>query len=388
MPYEETDFLSEFREIEDGEGDMIHTIQEWATQVIEPGRRYVKKIRSSNTDLANYCVVELTRSPRSSRIFTVSVDTFVETDPKDRLELVAQLKSSLDSLKSVEVLQKQMGSFLVAVRLHDPASRTTSLKERLLVSQHNHASWDLVKASELFPLLMRRRAEIGGFHLLDWTDNYACFAKLLPGNEWSRDSGPGDLVQYQVAILEEKLVVDLHMESASSEFLLRSPGNIDSNSNFNRVARILKKRDQECGRALKCRTSLLKVFGDSATEVHVSCVQRLLAYASRTSIRLRFFHEGSGSANRELRSLTEESLLSNAFGVKVAKLNIDSSLQVTDLDRGGDWFIVEYDKQTMSLTHLSSKNIEGSKPGEDGSLTFRELTFFTISIGDVSCSLH
>lgn len=378
------DFLSEFRDIRDGERDMIDAIRDWATQAVHNETQYVTRIQSTSS-LANYCVVELSRSQDATRIFTISVETFAETDPNERLRLVDNLKDMLGALKSVVVLTKQIQPFLVGTRSHLPGKHTT---KSLLECQHNHASWDLVKDPELFPLLMRRRTEIGSFLLLDYRDDYALFAKIIPSSELERQrSGPGDLVQYQLAILEDKVVVNLHMESASSEFFPSRPRERGGLNNFHKVARSLRKRDQECGKALQCRTSLLKVFDvEHEAEINLSCVQRLLAYASSVSMRLRFFHQlqqesvacGSHVANSLLCSLTEESLLAGSSGARVAKLRVSVSSgaeTVASLEEG-EWFVIEYDKQTISLAHLSSE--EKSDVSQDGKeFTYRELTFHT-----------
>ena len=65
--------------------------------------------------------------------------------------------------------------------------------------EHHHAQWDLLKDPELLPLLMKRRAEMGRFRLLESSDQSAIFAKLIP--EPPPVGSPGDLVQYQIAIL-------------------------------------------------------------------------------------------------------------------------------------------------------------------------------------------
>jgi hypothetical protein len=367
-------------------------VAEWSTQTIEKGRRYVKRIQAFDSDIATYCVVELARSHVASRVFTVSLETFGGTEATARVHLVSSLKRLLSTLKDVEVLPKQMGQFLVGVRMHQ-APPLVSRKQRLLESHHNHATWDLVKDPELLPLLMKRRTEIGDFLLLESSDDHALFAKLAGENNTQDElSDPGDLVQYQIAILSDKVVIDLHMESEGGQFFPFRSIEDDVRrlitSKFHRMGKTLKKRDQECGRALRFRTNLLRVFDDlsvetAADETQLFCVEKLLPYASSACLRLRFFHPGSGAANSVLRSLTEVLLLSSgSSGWKVAKLSINAETNIEDLGPG-DWFLVEFDRDTISLVHLSSTE-KSEVAQEDGrGFTYRELTFLTIGISDV-----
>jgi hypothetical protein len=393
MPYahDEDILFEEFREVDHGEDELRSAVAEWSTQTIEKGRRYVKRIQSSDSDIATYCVVELARSHVASRVFTVSLETFGGTEARDRVALVSSLKRLLSTLKDVIVLPKQIGQFLVGIRMHQ-APTPVSRKQRLLESHHNHATWDLVKDPELLPLLMKRRTEIGDFLLLESSDDHALFAKLVRENNTQDElSDPGNLVQYQIAILSDKVVIDLHMESEGGQFFpfrsIKDDVVRASTSKFHRMGWILKKRDQECGRALRCRTNLLRVLDDLAVESEVDgtqlfCVEKLLPYASSTCLRLRFFHPGSGAANSVLRSLTEVLLLSGSSGWKVAKLSINAETDIEDLGPG-DWFLVEFDRHTISLVHLSW--IEKSEVSQEdgGGLTYREVTFLTIGISDV-----
>jgi hypothetical protein len=393
FPYAPEEFLKEFRDDDDGEEELIAEVSKWSTQTIEEGRRYVRQIQASDSGIATYCVVELVRSAVASSVFSVSVETFGGTEAKDRLALIASLKRLLGKLKSVEVLSKQMGKFLVGVRMRQ-ARHPVSGKERLLESHHNHATWDLIKDPELLPLLMKRRIEIGNFLVLDSSDNHALFAKLVREDMGPVESNdPGDLVQYQLAILSgRRVVVDLHMESESGEFFPFRPIQDDlvrqSKSKFHKMVRTLKKRDQECGRALRCRTTLLRVLSEeipvtnSPEESQLFCVEKLLPYASSATLRLRFFHTGCGAANSILQSLTGQLLLSGTSTAKVARLPIDADADIGELGPG-DWFLVEFDRQTISFVHLAG-NEKNNVPQTDGQdFAYRELSFLTIGISDV-----
>ena len=112
MPYALDDgFLSEFLDTDTGEQELFDTIAQWSTQTIKENSRYIKQTAGAGTDLANYCVIELSRSPVASRVFTVAVEFFGGTSTSDRLELLALLRDKLFKCKEVKVLSKQMADY-------------------------------------------------------------------------------------------------------------------------------------------------------------------------------------------------------------------------------------------------------------------------------------
>ena len=384
MPYaSDDDFLSQFMAVDNGEQELFDGVGSWSTQTIKEKNRYVKTISDFGGN-TGYCVIEIRQSPVASRLFTIYIESLCGLDPRDRLTLIASLKAAIGNMKDVEVLGKQLGQYLVG------KSHSLIWKRRNVEIEYHHASWDLVMDPELLPLLMKRRKEIGNFKLLQSSDDYAVFAKLIPDSH-RLGAAPGDLVQYQIRILPTKVVrVELHMESESGVFSpFRTMGK-DNASRFHRMAMILRRRDQECGRALRSRTNLLRVFNaeEAGTtndeEDHLTSVNRILAYSSRVSRKLRFFNLRASHANDALVQITEELLLSESFGARAAKLHIDPTLKVKDEDPGV-WFILRFnDMHVMSLVHLSLVDKHGDlSSGDSGSCTFRELTFFTIGISDL-----
>ncbi|CAB9512295.1 seizure threshold 2 [Seminavis robusta] len=389
MPYALDDgFLSEFLGSDNGEQELIDFMEEWSAQTIKPGCRYIKQTDGSGSKaLANYCVVELSQSQAASRVFTISCEFFGSTGAPDRLELIAGLKDELSNLRDVEVLSKQMADYLVGVRKQQDWDPHLRWKRSLLEDQHHHASWDLVKDPELLPLLMKRRTEIGMFILLDSRDDYALFAKLVPSY---KQTGEEDLIQYQIAILADCVVIEIYMESTCGDFVpFRTTVERQDQpmTQFHKFVKTLKRRDQECGRALRCRTVLLKAFesddgGYNDEEAEVSCVQRLLPYANKVTRRLRFFHPGTGCANDALQSLSGGLLLTNMFGVQAAPLPINPKENLGGLG-SGSWFIIRFDRHTMSIVHQSRIDQQEIGTEEQGCYTYRELTYFTIGISDL-----
>ena len=359
-------FLSGFVIIQDGRQALIDSITDWSSQIMTKDSKFLKKCSDSGK-MTNYCVVELMESTKVSLLFTISVEFFGGTDPMKRFETLASLKGTLGGVKYVEVLEKQIAPFLI-----------DSLLQESVKIQFHHASWDLVNDSELLSLLSKRRTEIGGFRLLESRDDYALFAKLAP----KTSDSPGDLIQYEIAVHSDKVTIDLHMESESGVFNPYYAG-AGKRSQFDKMVNRIRRRDQECGRALKSRTTLLKSLDDQNEDVdrdehHQTCVKRLLAYSSQVTRSLRYFRN-FGNVNKILVHLTSELLLSKKLGVKSAKLQISSDISICD-KQNGVWFITQYDRQTMSVIHLSL--LDEIKKNEI-SQCFRTLTFFTIGISDL-----
>jgi hypothetical protein len=376
VPYGLDDnFLSQFVNSEDGTQELFNAITEWSSLVMKRDSKFVKCSTSDFDGSTNYFVVEILESHKASQLFTVNVEFFGGINPVDRLAALMSLKNVIRGLKYVEVLSKQMAPFLVG------NSNFSSVKNRNVEIQFHHARWDLVKDSELLSLLTKRRIEIGHFRVLESTDDYALFAKLVPTT--NTIASPGDLVQYQIAVHCDKVVINLHMESESGIFNPYHPS-AEATSQFERMLNVIRRRDQECGRALRSRTNLLRIFDDVKEDVegeedHRSSVSRILAYSSRVSKKLRFF-TSSGRVNDVLMNLTSDLILSKGFEVESAKLMIDHNEQIRD-EEPGMWFLLRYDRQTLSIVHLS---LLDNEMNFDGTIeTYRDLTFFTNSISDL-----
>lgn len=376
MPWDTSIFLSEFQDDDDGSEQLVCKIQEWATQQIDTCRF----VRRTNPDcgVGGYCVVELKQSPAASRLIEVAIETFASIPSSHRHGIIQHLKEQLQQLKCVDVLEKQMAQFLVGDTVRNTVGPQNIFRQRVLQGHHNRASWDLVKDPELIPLVMRRRKEIGKFFLLEANKDYALFAKLKSAEG---RIAPGDQVQYELSVQENKVTVRLHMEGECGLFSPLGPvESMNVKSKFRHMVRSLRTREQECSQALRCRTTLLSLFGDSGNnaaedEPITTCIRRLLEYGSSTSCALRFFRSGNKSADEILQSLTRETILSNngIGGIRVASVPI------------GQWdnsncFLFEHDKQTISIVHLASE----SSTLEEQLSPARNLVFHTVSIFDVS----
>eukprot|EP00934_Nitzschia_sp_Nitz4_P004171 Nitzschia sp. Nitz4//scaffold20_size174350//160042//170970//NITZ4_002134-RA/size174350-augustus-gene-0.39-mRNA-1//1//CDS//3329541905//4161//frame0 len=376
MPYVKDDeFLSEFASTDSGELELMELLNSWASPVVEHKNRKFVKTSTSHAGYSIYCLVEIRQSALAKRLFTISLEFFGDTDPTERLLLLDDLFDKISQLKCVEILGKQMGPYIV------DSSQAGICKMGRVEFENHFATWDLVKDTELLPLVMKRRTEIGGFRLLQSTKDVALFAKIVP--EELHDI-PGDMVQYQIAILPDRVVVSLHMEV---EMALLFPFSGDGEAKqFSEIVKVLRRRDQECGRALRSRTNLLNVIqgidrDHIIQEDHIESVKRMLQYSSRVSRKLRFFSSVASGANDVLSRITESLLSSGSFGVKAAKLDIDCLARIGDEDEGY-WFVVQYDRHTMSMVHLSV--VDKVDENKDwGVHTYRDLTFYTSGISDL-----
>lgn len=396
MPYaQDAEFLDAFQDSDSGEEDLLEAISSWATGRVQSGHReramtFIRKLGNGLDGLPSYCLLSIERSRVASRLFTVSVEIFegASSAPR-RLGILASLRGILAKLKDVRVLEMQMGPFLMGFRRQNVVELDEP-RQSFLASQYLHESWDLVYDKELLRLLMRRRAEIGGFWLLDSSDSYALFARLHSKDgfvERKRDD-PGDMVQYQVSILADRVVIDLHMESECGVFR----NDLCAGGQFGTLVTNLKKRDQECGLALRARTQVLSAFEDTpsasdAGESYAESAMRLLAYSSRVEQRLRAFHPIFLGANDALCEEFKAMLLGQQFGPKVALLSVDPS---TDEQKfaPGLWFLVNYDKDTFGILHLGSTISCDVEESSGCSVATATLTFYTLSISDVSCVLQ
>jgi hypothetical protein len=396
MPYEQGEeylILSEFIGFDSGEQELFDSISGWSTQTIEEKKRYVKTTSSPRDDLAAYCVIEVTRSGSTSRIFTVTVETFGGSNAVDRLALLSSLKDSISASKDVIVLPKPMNDFLCGLR--DPLNPELKLlqKHRFLESHFHHESWSGGPNPELLALLTKRRNEVGKFWFLHSSDSYSLFAKLVTDDggklatadftDKVSDSASSELyqVQYQIAVVSGSIVIDMHVEREQGVFFSQSAHKTQFHELFHRV----RVRDQECGRALGSRTSLLSLLSnDSLAGDQRSNVQRMLKYASRVSRKIRFFHSGAAVANKILEELTTQTMLSSALNIQVKRLPLSADVVVSDIDNG-IWFLIRFDGHTMGFAHLASSERQERATDTEPSFMFRELTFFSIGVSDLYC---
>ena len=390
MPYGEDEYLilSEFIDFDSGEQELFDALSKWST-AIKDKQRYVKKTSSSRDDLIAYCVIEVTRSGSTSRIFTVTVEMFGGSNAVDRLALLSSLKETISRCKDVLVLPKPMDDYLVGLR--DPLSPELKLlkKQRFLESHFHHKSWSSPNP-ELLGLLTKRRNEVGQFWFLHSSDTYSLFAKLVTDDGGklvtadftkASDSASSELyqVQYQIAVIAGSIVIDMHVEREQGVFFTHSSQKTHFHELFDRV----RVRDQECGRALGSRTSLLSLLqDDNSVGDQRDNVERLLKYASRVSRKLRFFHSGAEVANKVLEELTMQLILSSSSHIQVRHLPLEATVGGVGQ---GIWFLIQFDGHTMGFAHLASTEQQERASDTQPSFMFRELTFFSIGISDLYC---
>ena len=363
--------------------ELFDSISSWSTQVIHEKRLFVKELPSSPDNAATYCVVEVTQSSLASRLFIIVADFFGCLDAANRLAVMYSLKVQLLSCRKVTVLPKPLGNPFTARRAMSRKHPLLSKRSRLLGNCFCSESWKLAKDPELLPLLiMRRKSTLENFFLLDSSTSHATFAKYYTEDgvdEKNATSSNLYTVQYVIQSEDDHVMVSIYMEQERGLFLVQR---YEGSRIFSALYESIKRGDQECGRALRSRRSLLQEFQEETTLsiVHKNDqendVRRLLPYSYQVSKKLRFFHPGSGRANSILASLTTQFILTGSMDLRVAKLSVPSDLSSIG---PGIWFIIRHDNHNLSLVHFAlNEELEDT----DGFM-YRDLTFHIVGVSDL-----
>jgi len=117
-------------------------------------------------------------------------------------------------------------------------------------------------------------------------------------------------------------------------------------------------------------------------ESHYASVNRLLAYAARVHEPLRAFHSRFVGANDVLLDELRSFLQRQSFGPRVVALSIDRTENIQE-SGAGLWFLVEYNKDTIGILHVSSSASAAVSEVDGCSNTTTALTIFTLSISDL-----
>ena len=375
--------MSEFVHFDNGEEELYSALAEWSSQIISRKRNYVK-VMPNPDGLTEYAVVHIHASPRASRLFKITVDTVVGTDTSERLILVESLKRRLSSIKNILLLDMVMDCFLTG-------SQQSPSKDGLLSTHFSHESWDLVKDPELLPLITKRRNDIDKFLLMHSTSSYARFARLVTTERNADGITDTYLDEYQITVHIDKVVVNMRVERDNGRFLdYGQKGVLPEITRAHRLFVRVKRRDQECGLALRSRTELLGMLSPDEPKilppgVQVTCLERLLAYASKQTRKLRFFAKAAVTANQILEELTIDLMLPEYLDVPIMKLDIGSDASVAG-EKAGLWFLVNFDRHTLCIVRLGLVNAEDEgAETEDSVVCYRDLVFFTVGISDLYC---
>jgi len=320
-----------------------------------------------------FCIYELFSVEGVSRLFTIRILSLEWYQCSDRFKMMLSLKSRLADLTHSRLMQIQMAKFLVT-----KSNQRFDSRFLMMEKQQYHAKWELVLDPQLLPLLIKRRVEIGNFYLLESRNDHALFAKLVFPNDQSEC--PGTLVQYQLRVTNERVMVDLRMESLSGDLFWNR--HMNKESQFYQMYNRIRRRDQECNRALQSRTNLLQLFEETVetdpTRIAMDA-HHLLEYASQQSRRLPAFNHQDGRdgiANDTLRSLTKASMIKQTLCKRVAVLNLASYAE----EFSGDWFLAEFDG-TVALVNI---RLHTSLPSENEEQRYFDMVAFVVSVGDVS----
>lgn len=321
--------LSEFMELDNGEHQLYKVIQNWSSSTIKEGHLYIKQLPSAVGNLTSYCLLEITKSVLA-RIFTVHLLFFEQVDTNVRLSVALNLKMMLSSCSEL-VLAPRLFSKCVVSRS----------RQILMDAMYHHECWELLPDPELVPLLSKRRSQFGKYVLVEDDNGYAMFVKFVHD-----EKGRSYLVQYHIQTFPNQVTVEMVMDWPRGEFCGMLTQSSRSSSLFAKIYEKVKNRDQKCGRALRSRRNLLSVFEKNSCPKQypgnqTDDVERLLAYSSKSRIKLRFFDTISGEANKILADLTISLLLSNSFDANVVKLSISQDVSAGGLGLGF-WFLLRH----------------------------------------------
>jgi len=369
--------VSEFMELDNGENQLSEVMNSWSSCMIKEGNLYIKRLPSAAGNLTSYCLLEVTKSVLA-RIFTVHLLFFEQVDTNVRLYVALSLKMMLSSCSEL-VLAPRLFSKCVVSR-----------RRILMEAMYHHERWELLPDPELVPLLSKRRSQFGKYVLVEDGIGYAMFVKFFHD-----EKGRSYLVQYHIQTFPNRVTVEMVMDWPRGEFCGMqsnsrascsvSASSLRPASLFAKIYEKVKNRDQKCGRALRSRRNLLSVFeGNSFTRQYpgdqAEDVERLLAYSSKSCIKLRFFEILSGEANEILADLTISLLLSNSFDANVVKLSISQDVIVGGTEPG-TWLLLRHDSHVLTFIHLPFHEQVSEVDDNDTLFVYREVTFFTASIG-------
>jgi hypothetical protein len=371
-PYERAESLFGDMEQNSGEKELFETLTSWSTAIISDTEIYLKEITPAREDdLAHYCIVRVSQCREVSRLFSITVDFHGELDTEQRLAILFTLEESLRSCAELLLLDRGVSNYIALRPLLSSSVWKPSWSEYFL----HHKSWELLKDPEVLPLLFKRRHIIGSFFILHADENRAVFCKFVKDNA----AQTNDMVMYQVLQRQDGIYVDIHMEACRAVFHLFRSKSFPLYALYERV----RRRDEDCARNLRSRTNLLAEL-DSSNGMQNACgsqqqeedVTRIMKVSTPTITQMRFFSEGSGSANDILSNLIARHVTSDSFQTQTARLLVEKAD-----GHEGIFFIMRLDWYVLSVACLEFRDRTESE--DEVRESYRDLTFYTAGIIDL-----
>ena len=371
-PYERAESIFGDMEQNSGERELFETLASWSTEVISDAELYLKEItHAREDDLAYYCIVRVNQCAEVSRLFSITVDFHGELDTEQRLAILFTLKESLTSCAELLLLDRGISNY-ITLRPFLPSSVWKPSRGEYFL---HHKSWELLKDPEVLPLLYKRRHIIGGFFVLHADESRAVFCKFVDDG----NAETSDMVLYQVLQRKDGICVDIHFETCRAVFHPFRSKSFPLYALYERV----RRRDKDTAKNLRSRTNLLAEL-DSSNDIQnergskqqEEDVARIMKVSTPTVTKMRFFSEGSGSANDILCNLIARHLTSDLFHTQTAQLSVEH------VDRHeGVFFIMRLDWYVLSVACLEFRDQIESE--DEMQKTCRDLTFFTAGIIDL-----
>jgi len=371
-PYERAESLFGDMEQNSGEKELFETLTSWSTAIISDTEIYLKEITPAREDdLAHYCIVRVSQCREVSRLFSITVDFHGELDTEQRLAILFTLEESLRSCAELLLLDRGVSNYIALRPLLSSSVWKPSWSEYFL----HHKSWELLKDPEVLPLLFKRRHIIGSFFILHADENRAVFCKFVKDNA----AQTNDMVMYQVLQRQDGIYVDIHMEACRAVFHPFRSKSFPLYALYERV----RRRDEDCARNLRSRTNLLAEL-DSSNGMQNACgsqqqeedVTRIMKVSTPTITQMRFFSEGSGSANDILSNLIARHVTSDSFQTQTARLLVEKAD-----GHEGIFFIMRLDWYVLSVACLEFRDRTESE--DEVRESYRDLTFYTAGIIDL-----
>lgn len=263
--YFEVLFPERFLSLEDdslGGIDILPTvltslIEDFSACIVSERGIYLK-VLPNRYSIMGYCMITVTPCLHTRRLFSICVGFFA-VDTRESQLILFDLQRRITRKASAIILPRLISASLRA---------SSAGKHSALNCPDNYChcqSWELASDPELLPLVSRRRLEIGGFWLVSQDKDRILFAKFVydqtnhVNGDISLPSNNLRLVKYEVDLSRRDCVlVTLKMDVANGHYFFQKSRRRKGKSSvrypydiFQTIFKTIKRRDLECGLALR-----------------------------------------------------------------------------------------------------------------------------------------
>lgn len=362
---------------------LTELISNWSSKTIIRSKLYIRQLPTTEGDLTNYCLIEVTESELNLRLSTINLHFFEQVDCFDRISCIESLRQSISSCTaSFLIAPRSYGKF---ISMYSNGSAPFSASNLFQVKH-----WELQNDSELVPLITKRRCQFEQFSPILVSVGCTVLVKFVIDA-----STNVYMLQYRLRRIENKVLVDVLMDHQRGDFskaFNRFSRSVQITM-FTEIYNELRERDEQCAKALCSRRNLLNLFneqskvGDSIKYNRIDDIERLIAHGTKFNIVLRFFNEdpsGAGLpviANEILEALTTKFMLSDDLSIEV----IEASVGTTDYQgTPGKWYLGKSKDDTLCILHFPTCQRTEKLTIDDNVEVFRNLQVFMITSTNLS----